>query len=170
MSTPQQQPDSFTDFVATRHAGLLKFAMVLCGDARLAEDVVADVLGRAYEQWSRIGAMEHPHGYVRRMVVNEYLSWRRRLHRTFPVAEPDDSGETEPDHAERHSDRADVAERLARLPVRQRACLVLRFYEGHTDDEIADLLGCAAGTVRSNISRALATLRIQESPLVLKES
>jgi RNA polymerase sigma factor (sigma-70 family) len=131
------------------------------------------VLGRVYEQWDRIGAMQHSHGYVRRMVVNEYLSWRRRLRRTFPVAALDDLTEHEPDHADAHSDRADVAARLARLPARQRACLVLRYYDGQSDAEIAQTLGCAVGTVRSSISRALAALRIDAAtPLAspVKES
>jgi RNA polymerase sigma-70 factor (sigma-E family) len=150
----------FTAFVADRHAGLLRFAMVLTGDARLAEEIVADVLDRAYEQWDRIGVMDKTHGYVRRMVVNDYLSWRRRLRRTFPVAALDELAGIEPDHADAHTNRTDMHARLAALPARQRACLVLRYYEDLTDAEIADLLGCAIGTVRSNISRALAALRI----------
>jgi RNA polymerase sigma-70 factor (sigma-E family) len=152
--------DSFTAFVAQRQTGLLRFAMVLCGDSRLAEDVVADVLGRTYELWPRIGQMENPHGYVRRMIVNDYLSWRRRRRRTFPVAELGDLAGAEPDHADAHAARDEVVARLARLPSRQRACLVLRYYDGLTDAEIADVLCCAVVTVRSNVSRALAALRI----------
>ncbi len=150
----------FTDFVADRQAGLLRFAMVLTGDARLAEDIVADVLARAFERWDRIGVMDKAYGYVRRMVVNDYLSWRRRLRRTFPVAALEDLARSEPDHADAHLDRAAMHARLAGLPVRQRTCLVLRYYEDLTDLEISDVLGCAVGTVRSNISRALAALRI----------
>jgi RNA polymerase sigma-70 factor (sigma-E family) len=163
VSVPAESNDGYTAFVAQRHRGLLKFAMVLCGDARLAEDLVADVLGRAYELWPRIGSLEHTHGYVRKMIVNDYLSWRRRLRRTFPVAELaelSDPVAAEPDPAEAHSDRQELAARLAALPVRQRACLVLRYYDGLADEQIAELLGCAVGTVRSNVSRALAALRI----------
>lgn len=150
----------FTAFVADRHAGLLRFAMVLTGDPRLAEDIVADVLARAWERWDQIAVMDRAHGYVRRMVVNDYLSWRRRLRRTFPLSTLEEFVEPEPDHADARADRAELHEHLAGLSTRQRACLVLRYYEGLTDMEVADLLGCAIGTVRSNISRALAALRI----------
>lgn len=151
---------SYSAFVAQRQPGLLKFAMVLCGDAQLAEDLVADVLGRTYELWPRISRMETPNGYVRRMIVNDYLSWRRRRRRTVPVADLGDLAGAQPDHAEAHAARDEVAARLAGLPPRQRACLVLRYYDGLTDAEIADVLGCAAATVRSNVSRALTALRI----------
>jgi RNA polymerase sigma-70 factor (sigma-E family) len=148
----------FGAFVARRQASLLRFAMVLTGNGRLAEDIVADVLARAYERWDRIGPMAAPQAYVRRMVVNDYLSWRRRLRRTVPVAEIEDR--PGPDRADGHDERADLHDRLARLPARQRACVVLRFYEDLPDEEIADVLGCAVGTVRSSVSRALARLRV----------
>ncbi len=151
---------SFEAFVATRQVALLRFAMVLTGNARLAEDVVADVLSRAYERWDQLATMNSPYGYVRRMVVNEYLTWRRRLRRTFPVATLEELTEAAPDHAEAHSTRADLHARLSGLPPRQRACVVLRYYEDLADAEIAEALGCSVGTVRSNISRALAALRI----------
>lgn len=148
--------------------------MVLSGDSRLAEDVVADVMARAWERWDQIAVMDNAHGYVRRMVVNEYLSWRRRLRRTFPHGALEDFATPEPDHADARADRAEMHAYLAGLSPRQRACLVLRYYEGLTDLEIANLLGCAIGTVRSNISRALAALRIDlaaaPSHAVLKET
>jgi RNA polymerase sigma-70 factor (sigma-E family) len=156
---------SFTAFVAERQQALLRLAMVLCGNARQAEDVVADVLGRAYEKWARIGALEQPYAYVRRMVVNEYLSWRRRAGRAFPLAQLDDLVDAQPDHATAHADRDALINQLAHLPRQQRAALVLRFYEGLSDAEIAGVLGCAESTVRSNASRALATLRIGLAPL-----
>ena len=134
--------------------------MVLCGDSRLAEDLVADVIGRIYELWPRIAPMENPYGYARRMIVNDYLSWRRRRRRTFPVADLGELAGAVPDHAEAHAARVEVAARLERLPPRQRACLVLRYYDGLTDAEIADVLGCAVVTVRSNVSRALVALRV----------
>lgn len=164
----------FAGFVAARHAGLLRFAMVLTGDPRLAEDVVADVLARAWERWDQLAVMESAHGYVRRMVVNDYLSWRRRLRRTFPLGSLEEYAEPAPDHADANVDRAELHALLAGLSARQRACLVLRYYEGLADSEIAELLGCAIGTVRSNISRALAALRIDlavaSSHAVMKET
>lgn len=148
----------FAAFVRERERPLLRFAMVLCGDARRAEELVADTLARAYEQWARISMMDQPGAYVRRMIVNDYLSWRRRLRRTVPVPDPD--GGAVPDHAVAHAERAALIAALAALPPKQRAVLVLRFYLDMPDDEIAATLGCAQSTVRSNAARALSALRI----------
>jgi RNA polymerase sigma factor (sigma-70 family) len=126
----------------------------------LAEDVLTDVLGRAYEQWDRVGAADNVHAYVRRMIVNEYVGWWRRLKRTTPVADLGDLSPPLPDHADAHAEHGAVVAELAKLPRRQRAVLVLRFYEGMSDAEVAQALGCRPSTVRSNASRALATLRI----------
>ena len=155
----------FSAFVAERQRALLRLAMVLCGDARLAEDLVADVLGRAFEKWARIDTTEQPYAYVRRMVVNEYLSWRRRLRRTAPYAQLEDLVGEVPDHAGPHAERDALIDQLASLPRQQRATLVLRYYEGLSDAEIAATLGCGESTVRSNAARALATLRIGLAPL-----
>lgn len=154
------EAQGFAEFVAGRQQPLLRFAMVLCGDAPLAEELVADVLARSYERWQRIGEVERPNAYVRRMVVNEYLSSRRRTHRTMPLADPSSHGESHPDHAIEHAERAAMIAALAQLPRKQRATLVLRFYEGQSDAEIASILGCSQSTVRSNAARALAALRI----------
>lgn len=156
----------FADFVVERQQALLRFAMVLCGDARLAEDVVADVLSRAYERWAKITALDHPYAYVRRMIVNEYISWRRRRDRSIVTASVDGYAPDVPDPAEAHSERAALDAQLATLPRQQRATLVLRYYEGLSDTEVADVLGCVPSTVRSNASRALHTLRItNDSPV-----
>lgn len=151
----------FAQFVGARQVPLLRFAMVLTGDARLAEDIVADVLGRAFEQWVRIGAMEYPNAYVRRMIVNEYLSWRRRLWRSVPHAVASDQLDEASDHAHLHAERSAMMLQLAKLPRKQRTAVVMRYYEGWTDQQIAALLNCSAGAVRSNVSRGLAALRIE---------
>ena len=157
----------FAAFVAEKQQPLLRLAMVLSGDARLAEDVVADVLGRAYEKWPRIAQLDQPYAYVRRMVVNEYLSWRRRIRRAAPYAQLEDLVDAVPDHAGPHAERDALIDELTALPKQQRATLVLRYYEGLTDAEIAHVLGCGESTVRSNASRALAALRIGLTPLTL---
>lgn len=149
----------FGEYVVGRRPALMRFATVLTCQTWLAEDIVSDVLGRAFERWDRISVMTEPHAYVRRMVVNEYLSWRRRLARTSPSAEvlPDvPVGDGADDRAQRDA----MIRRLARLPRRQRAAVVLRYYAGLPDAEIAAELGCRVTTVRSQISRALATLRV----------
>jgi len=151
---------SFAEFVAQRQRPLLRFAMVLTGDSGLAEGIVAEVLARAYQRWDRVGGVDDPNAYVRRMIVNEYTSWWRKRRRTVPHAQLDDYDVPTPDHAGRHAEREAMVQRLARLPRRQRAAVVLRFYEGLPDTEIADILGCSEGTVRSHVSRGLAALRL----------
>lgn len=152
--------DTYAEFVSQRQRPLLRLAMVLTGDARRAEDIVGDVLGRAFERWDRIGAMDQPNAYVRRMVVNEFLSWRRRFARITLTDQVSLIELLEPDHADAHAERDALIAQLSQLPPKQRAALVLRFYEGLSDAEIAAMLGCSQSTVRSNTSRALATLRI----------
>jgi len=153
----------FEEYVAGARQRLFRFAVVLCGNPVLAEDIVMDVLGRAFERWHQVGAADNVHAYVRRMVVNEYLTWRRRTTRTSPRADLIDlvdRGNISPDHGSQHAERDALLTELARLPKQQRAAIVLRFYEGLSDDEIAGVLDCRPGTVRSSVSRGLATLRI----------
>jgi RNA polymerase sigma-70 factor (sigma-E family) len=153
---------TFDEWAQARLPALLRFAVALTGDRGLGEDVVQEVLIRAYGRWSRIAALDQPEAYLRRMVTNEYLSWRRRWARVTPHADvPAEPGAgPAPDHADAHADRSALAVELARLPRRQRAVLVLRYYEHLTDAEIADVLQCPQGTVRSLASRALRTLRV----------
>jgi RNA polymerase sigma-70 factor (sigma-E family) len=162
---------TFEEFAHRELPPLLRFAKVLCGDRGLAEDVVQEVLLRAQQRWLSIEQLDKPDAYVRRMIVNEFLSWRRKWARISPVAElPDRAG---PDQADGHAERDALVRQLATLPRRQRAVVVLRYYGGLTDPEIADELGCSASTVRAHASRALATLRIEmtvPSSTLLKEA
>lgn len=155
---------TFQEFVATRLPGLLRFAAVLTGDRGLAEDVVQEVLLRVHQRWPKVGALDSPEHYVRRMITNEYLSWRRRWSRVVPRAEPPAGPDSVPDHAATHAERDALRIELDKLPRRQRAVLVLRYYAGLSDAQIAEVLGCRAGTVRGYASRALAALRIELLP------
>ena len=158
----------FEEFAATRLPAVLRFAGVLTGDRAIAEDVVQEVLLRASARWQHIGTVDRPELYVRKMIVNEYLSWRRKTWRILPAgtgAEVDDR--RTPDHAFQHAERDALLAELGKLPRRQRAVLVLRYYEGFSDSEIAELLGCTPGTVRGYASRALAALRVEMSPRTL---
>lgn len=149
------------ELVATRGQALLRFAYLLCGDAHLAEDLVQTVLARAYAKWSRVGGSERLEPYVKRMIVNEHLSWRRRrASGEVVVAAPGDTAR--PDGAQAVVDRDEVWRLLATLPPRQRAVLVLRYYEDLPDAAIAEALGCAESGVRAYASRALAALRLDE--------
>ena len=158
----------FEDFARAHLPGLLSYAVVLTGDQHQAADLVQDVMVRVHGRWARIRATDRPDLYVKRMVTNEHLSWRRRWHVRSVVAVDDAVlGARAPagaDPSQRVVDRDHLWQRLAALPPRQRAVLVLRYYEGLDDAEIAQVLGTAAVTVRSNASRALAALRADTTP------
>jgi RNA polymerase sigma-70 factor (sigma-E family) len=151
---------TFDEFAATRLNAVLRFAVVLTNDHGLAEDVVQEVLIRTHQRWAQIGTMEHPEAYVRRMVVNEFLSWRRKWARYVPQADVEPAT-TQADHADEQAQRATLLAEVAKLPRRQRAVLVLRYYEGLSDAQIADVLGCAETTVRGYAFRGLAALRVE---------
>lgn len=154
---------TFDEFARTRLLALLRFAKVLCVDRGTAEEVLQEVLLRAYARWDTIAALDVPETYVRRMIVNEYLSWRRKWSRIAPVpmltmvADGPDAS----DPVGRIAQRDELVAEIARLPRRQRAVVVLRYYGGLSDTEIAADLGCTAGTVRSHLSRALAAMRVR---------
>ena len=153
---------TFEEFAAARLPAVLKFAAVLTGDRGLAEDVVQEVLARAIARWQTISRLDCPEAYVHKMIVNEYLSWRRRSWRlVLSGAGTDLTGRSVPDPAAGYAERDAIFAELAKLPLRQRAVLVLRYYEGLSDQEIAEVLGCRPGTVRGYASRALAALRVE---------
>ena len=150
----------FDEYVAARGAVLVRFAVMLCGDQHRAEDLTQVALARAYTIWHRIGPMTQPEAYVKRMILREWLSWRRRRSNwEVPMADVQASSSSTVPPPDEPATLTAVWGALARLPSRQRAVLVLRYYEDLPDEEIAALLGCAIGTVRSSASRSLAVLR-----------
>jgi RNA polymerase sigma-70 factor (sigma-E family) len=150
----------FEAFVASRGATLLRFAFVLTHDRGRAEDLVQDALVKVHRRWDRVLAAEQPEAYVRRVVTNEFLSWRRRRSSgETPAVLPSTSAA---DHAAGVDERDVMWRALAALPRRQRAVLVLRFYEDLPDAQIAAVLDCAVGTVASLASRGLTALRAQD--------
>jgi RNA polymerase sigma-70 factor (sigma-E family) len=155
---------TFENWLRAELPGLLRFSDSLCGGRQLAEEVVQDVALKAHRRWAQIGPLPHRDAYVRRMIVNEYLSWRRKWSRLVPQADVANHLAPTTDSSAAHAERAELVSELTRLPRRQRAVLVLRYVEDLSDGEIADLLGCAEATVRSHASRALATLRITLQP------
>jgi RNA polymerase sigma-70 factor (sigma-E family) len=154
------EPQGFVTFVDQHRGSLLKFAMVLTGDFRRAEDTVADVLGHAFERWDRIAAVDSPLAYVRKMITNHYLSTQRRqvlwLRRRNQLVERDRT----PDPSAEVDGREAMIARLTHLPPRQRSVIAMRYYLDLPDAEIAEHLGCSPATVRSHAARALATLRV----------
>jgi RNA polymerase sigma-70 factor (sigma-E family) len=155
---------TFEEFARSRLQALLGFATVLTGQRATAEDLAQEVLIRAHARWDRIGAMDRPELYVRKMILNEFLSWRRRSWRLIPAADEDLALPSAPDHAAGYAEHRAMLARIAGLPPRQRAVLVLRYYEDRSDAEIADLLGCTQGAVRGYASRALGALRVELRP------
>jgi RNA polymerase sigma-70 factor (sigma-E family) len=153
---------TFDDWARSRLDGLLAFAIVLCCDRGIAEDTVQDVLIKILRRWDRISRVESPDAYARRMIVNQYLSWRRKWARYVPVGDVRVQ-ESRPDHADMYAERAALIGRLAALPPKQRAVIVLRYYADFSDEQIAQVLSCRPVTVRTQASRALKALRVQLS-------
>ncbi len=154
----------FDDFAREQLPGLVRFAAVLTGDPDLAQDLVQEALVRAHEKWARVAETDRPDLYLRKMVVNGHLSWRRRWYQRAVRSVADPTWFREPhtaDPAGRIADGAQLKELLSGLSRSQQAAIVLRFYEDRDDDEIASVLGCAVGTVRSHISRGLSVLRVR---------
>lgn len=151
----------FEAWAEARVAGLLRFGYLVTGSQQAAEDAVQAALTRACEKWSRVSRTTNPDAYVRRMVVNEHVSaWRRTGRREVAVAAVRDAV-IDPT---RDVDDSDAVWRLCSgLPRRQRAAVVLRFYEDLEYAEIAALLECSETTVRSHVHRALAALRAELS-------
>lgn len=157
---------TFEQFAATRLDAVLRFAAVLTNDRGLAEDVVQEVLIRAHRRWAQIGDLDQPEAYVRRMIVNEFTSWRRKWARIVP--RPSDELDVDiDDESATIADRRTLLAEIAKLPRRQRTVLVLRYYEGLPDSAIAATLGCSETTVRGYAFRALKALRIELAPATL---
>lgn len=149
---------SFDDWVAARGPSLLRFGYLVTGSQHAAEDAVQDALARAFEKWARVVRTDDPDSYVRRMVVNAHISRWRRTRRESPV-ETWRGGDMQPDPADLLGTGQLVWELCRSLPPRQRAAVVLRFYEDLEYAEIAAVLGCTEATARSHVHRALGALR-----------
>ena len=148
----------FCAYVAARGTALLRTAYLLTGEIHLAEDLLQTALTNTYLAWGRIrdkGALD---GYVRQIMVNTLTDWwRRRWRRERPTAELPDA--VLPDGAAATVERQRLWAQLEALPQRQRAVIVLRYYEDLSEAETARVLDCSVGTVKSQAHRALSTLR-----------
>jgi RNA polymerase sigma-70 factor (sigma-E family) len=154
-------PVTFEEFAASRLPAVLAFAAMLTGQRATAEDIAQEVLARACARWDKIGGLDRPEFYVRKMVLNEFLSWRRRSGRLVLAGDAAAATQSTSDLADQYADRSALLAEIGKLPRRQRAVLVLRYYEDRSDAQIAELLGCRPATVRAYASRALAALRIE---------
>ena len=164
----------FSEYVAARQQALLRTAYVLTGDRHSAEDLLQSALAKAYLSWGRLRDPRAADGYVRRIMVNEHTSWwrrawRRRESSTEVVPEPRPDGGSAAagfggaavDATGAYGEHDAMWTLVQVLPPRQRAAVVLRFYEDLSEAETARMLGVSVGTVKSQTSRAVAALRAQ---------
>ncbi|MEV4655219.1 SigE family RNA polymerase sigma factor [Micromonospora sp. NPDC049301] len=158
MASRDPLEEEFREFVAARSAALLRTAYLLTGDWATAEDLLQTALTKTYLAWKRLGGIEAVEPYARRVLVNTSTSWwRRRWHGERPTEVlPERAGV---DEIERQLDRDLLWRHLRELPSRQRAVLVLRYYEDMSEAQTAAMLDISPGTVKSQASRALSTLR-----------
>jgi RNA polymerase sigma-70 factor (sigma-E family) len=153
-----REPLGFEEFVAARGPRLLRVAWLLTGDAHLAEDLLQTVLARVWPKWPRIAA-ENPEAYVRTALVHTHASWwRRRWRAEVPHGELPDRARPGDPFADVDLEQA-LAKAIRALPVRQRAVVVLRYFEDLSVAETAEALGCTEGTVKSQAAKALRALR-----------
>jgi len=150
----------FEEFATSRWAGLVRLAFGLTGDRWLAEDLAQTALASAYATWWRVRRADDPDAYVRRILIN---ASKRRFRGGRVSEQPSEPGDlpdlTVADPAAGIDERSALMAALAGLPPRQRAVVVLRYWEDMTDAQVGVLLGCSASTVRSQATRALAKLR-----------
>ncbi|MFG3699502.1 SigE family RNA polymerase sigma factor [Micromonospora sp. NPDC047620] len=158
MASRDPLEEEFRDFVAARSGALLRTAYLLSGDWATAEDLLQTALTKTYLAWKRLGGIEAIEPYARRVMVNTSTSWwRRRWHGERPTEVLPERAAV--DEIEHQLDRDLLWRHLSALPTRQRAVLVLRYYEDMSEAQTAALLGISPGTVKSQTSRALGTLR-----------
>ncbi|MEU6712790.1 SigE family RNA polymerase sigma factor [Nonomuraea sp. NPDC046802] len=149
--------DGFREFVLARQQALMRTAYLLVGDAHLAEDLLQSVLTKVVGQWPRLAKGGNPEAYTRKALVNQYISWRRKPAPEMPSANPPEHGVSYDDAA---LDRIVLRQALARLTRKQRAVIVLRYWEDLTEAQTAEVLGCSIGNVKSQTHHALARLRV----------
>jgi RNA polymerase sigma-70 factor (sigma-E family) len=157
--------DDFDEFVQGSSTRLLRTAVLLVGDRNTAEDLVQEVYERMYVHWRRIHTA--PEAYARKTLTNLAANrWRTRGRK--PEVALDGHDRATPDSSEDHAVRDQLITALQELPPRQRAVIVLRFYEDLTEAQTADVLGCSVGTVKSQTSRGLDRLRLITEPAILE--
>jgi RNA polymerase sigma-70 factor (sigma-E family) len=160
---PDGDGAEFAAFVASRSTALLRTAYLLTGDQHAAEDLVQSALARTHQAWRRLHAAANAEAYTRRVMYHLQVSWWRRgrigelLSGDPPEPRP---GGADRDHAADVTLRLSLRAALDRLTPRQRAVLVLRYFDDRSEAETAEILGVHLGTVKSQTAKALARLRV----------
>jgi RNA polymerase sigma-70 factor (sigma-E family) len=164
VATPESD-EQFRLFVRHQWGPLNRTAYLLTGDSGAAEDLVQSALEKTHRHWGRILRKDAPEVYVRRVMVNTAISWRRRRRPLEVPLLASDAAEPVPDAYARVEHRQQLLGALRKLPRRTRAILVLRYFEDLSEADTAQILGCSVGSVKSQASRGLARLRAQLDPI-----
>lgn len=149
----------YVEFVGASSAALRRTAYLVCGDWHRADDVVQDALYKLYLVWAKLDTRT-PFAYARRIVVNAALDTRRRPWRRETPTDRVPERDWAEDHTGVHAEQDELRRALAELAPRQRACVVLRYYEDLSIEQTAEILNCSQGTVKSQAARGLETLRL----------
>ncbi|GAA2028578.1 SigE family RNA polymerase sigma factor [Catenulispora yoronensis] len=178
MAKPDRDAD-FTAYAGARQAWLRRVAYLLCGDWHRADDLVQTTITKLYTHWNRASRADNVDGYARRTLVNTYLAEQRSgwakwtvLHRFGPgSSDPEPAGAADLDAGVGAALDVDLRAALSRLPPRQRATVVLRYYCDLSVEQTAQLMGCSTGNVKSQSARGLATLRnlLDPNPIPVME-
>jgi RNA polymerase sigma-70 factor (sigma-E family) len=152
-------PAGFSDYVAAQRSSLMRTAYLLTADVGAAEDLTQATLVRVWPRWAKASHGPNVHAYVRKTMLTIFLNWRRR-----PAIREISGQGLELTDSRNAFEQVDVAQQmivyLRRLPPRQRAVVVVRYYLDFSEADAADLLGCSTGTVKSQTAKALAKLRV----------
>ena len=156
----RRDPTVFAEFVAARSASLYRTAYLMVGEHALAQDLLQEALTKTYVAWPRLREVSNAEAYTRRAITNTAISWSRKKswHERPTESLPDRAVLTGGDEL---GTRDWLWRELQQLPPRQRAALVLRFYEDLSEAQTAATMGCAVGTVKSQVSQGLKRLRDQ---------
>jgi len=151
----------FSDFALARAGALHRAAYLMVGDAQLAQDLVQEALTKTYVAWPRLRDPRNAEAYCRKAITTTAISWFRRKgwRNERPTEHLPDVAVGVAGHESSVAERDAVWREVQQLPPRQRAALVLRFYEDLTETQTAEAMGCAVGTVKSQVSAALTKLR-----------
>jgi RNA polymerase sigma-70 factor (sigma-E family) len=151
--------DDINTFLAARWSSMFRLACLLTGSPAEADDLLQESMVKVYLRWTKVSRTQVPEAYVRRIMVNTLVSRSRRPFRRRELLEADVGAAAVASAEDAGLDRVQVWPLVCALPVRQRAVIVLRYYEDLSEREIADVLGCSTGSVKSQAHDALASLR-----------
>jgi RNA polymerase sigma-70 factor (sigma-E family) len=154
-----RKDDQYAAYVTQSWSRLFRIAYALTGDYREAEDLLQSALVKVYSAWHRVDSAHAPDAYVRRTLVNQVISWRRRPANRAEIVSDAPPEQVVASHDAAVVERAAMWDALRQLPPRQRAIVVLRFYEDLSERDIADLMNVSPGTVKSQCSAALGKLQ-----------